>query len=198
MIDPFLLSLPSPPLLSFPSSPLLSLPSPPLLSFPTSAMPSIFKKRSRRRHTASNAEETRLAVDAARKAISKENLHALPDSDANHTKAKGKERSKHTEPHLGSEDSTSNASSQVLYVAMVTIKACHMHNLPCSHVWQLTHVHMYVCTYMQSVSHRHCNQQETIQGPHMVSSDFPQHQWCQYPVPSFIGIVDCQCAYSIV
>ena len=168
MIDPFLLSLPSPPLLSFPSSPLLSLPSPPLLplpsspllslpsppllSFPTSVtMPSIFKKRSRRRHTASNAEETRLAVDAARKAISKENLHALPDSDANHTKAKGKERSKHTEPHLGSEDSTSNASSQVLYVAMVTIKACHMHNLPCSYVWQLTHVHTYVRTYMQSV-----------------------------------------------
>lgn len=117
MIDPFLPSFPSPP------SALPCLP-----PLPTSAMPSIFKKRSRRRHTASNAEETRLAVDAARKAISKENLHALPDSDASHTKAKGKEKSKHTEPHLGSEDSTSNASSQVLYVAMVTINACHMHN----------------------------------------------------------------------
>ena len=79
-------------------------------------MPSIFKRKNRRRHTADNAEETRAAVRAARKSISKEDIHVQPSSDVdvNQTRAKQQDKLRPTEPHLGSEDSTSNTSSQVV------------------------------------------------------------------------------------
>ena len=79
-------------------------------------MPGIFRKRKNRRHTADNADETRAAVRAARKSVSKEDVHANDYVFVNNTKAKPQYKGQHVQVNVGSEDSTSNTSSQVCIV----------------------------------------------------------------------------------